>query len=335
MATQIAVITGAGSGIGRAAARALGCAGFDVALLGRNEERLHATAHNLARHAVRTFVLSVDVTDAQAMQDAAHRVENELGPISVWVNCAGARVVGQVAALNAQDIARATQVTYLGSVNGTLAALNVMRRRAQGAIINLDLAPTLRDLPLQAAENGSRAALRGFCNSLRTELRHDADRIRIVMVELPAINTPHYSWTRNLTGKRLKPFGPVYEPEVAAEAICRAAFTTSRSISIGWANSFAALWRFAGPGCREARLASHGYKAQMSHDWATGPQPDALYTSAPGAYGSEGAFEARARRLNSPLTVFVSSGLRASIFGALGAMVLSAALNHIRRCRKP
>lgn len=334
MATQIAVITGAGSGIGRAAARALGRAGFDVALLGRDEERLHATAHNLTQHAIRTFVLSVDVTDAQAMQDAAQQIEDTLGPISVWANCAGATVVGQVAALNAQDIARATQVTYLGSVNGTLAALNVMRRRGQGAIINLDLAPTLRDLPLQAAENGSRSALRGFCNSLRTELRHDADHIRIVMVDLPAINTPHYSWTRNLTGKRLKPFGPVYEPEVAAEAICRAAFTTSRSISIGWANSFAALWRFAGPGCREARLASHGYKAQMSHDWAEGPQPDALYTAVPGAYGSEGPFEAKARRLNSPLTVFVSSGLRASLFGVLAAMGVSAALNHIRRCRR-
>ena len=334
MATQIAVITGAGSGIGRASARALGRAGFDVALLGRDEERLNATAHNLAQHAIRTFVLSVDVTDAQAMQDAAQQIENTLGPISVWANCAGATVVGQVAALNAQDIARATQVTYLGSVNGTLAALNVMRRRGQGAIINLDLAPTLRDLPLQAAENGSRAALRGFCNSLRTELRHDADHIRIVMVDLPAINTPHYSWTRNLTGKRLKPFGPVYEPEVAAEAICRAAFTTSRSISIGWANSFAALWRLAGPGCREARLASPGYQAQLSHDWAEGPQPDALYTSVPGAYGAEGPFEAKARRLNSPLTVFVSSGLRASLFGALAAMGVSAALNHIRRCRR-
>ncbi|MFT8541301.1 SDR family oxidoreductase [Acetobacter sp.] len=335
MATQIAVITGAGSGIGRAAARALGRAGFDVALLGRDRERLDATARNLAQHSVRSLVISVDVADAQAVQDAANRVESELGPISVWANCAGATVVGQVAALNAQDIARATQVTYLGSVNGTLAALSVMRRRGQGAIINLDLAPTLRDLPLQAAENGSRAALRGFCSSLRTELRHDADHIRIVMVDLPAINTPHYGWTRNLTGKRLKPFGPVYEPEVAAEAICRAAFTTSRSISIGWANSFAALWRLAGRSCREARLASPGDKAQKSHDWAEGIQPAALYHPVPGAYGAEGPFEAKARRLNSPFTVFVSSSLRASLFGALAAMGLSAAYNHIRRCRKP
>ncbi|MDE7548697.1 SDR family oxidoreductase [Acetobacter fabarum] len=335
MATQIAVITGAGSGIGRAAARALGRAGFDVALLGRDRERLQATAQNLAQHSVRTLVLSVDVADAQAVQDAANRIESELGPVSVWANCAGATVVGQVATLPAQDIARATQVTYLGSVNGTLAALNVMRRRGHGAIINLDLAPTLRDLPLQAAENGSRAALRGFCNSLRTELRHDADHIRIVMVDLPAINTPHYGWTRNLTGKRLKPFGPVYEPEVAAEAICRAAFTTSRSISIGWANSFATLWRLAGRSCREARLASHGYKAQMSHDWVEGIQPDDLYNPVPGAYGAEGPFEAKARRLNSPFTIFVSSGLRASLFGALVAMGLSAALNHIRQCRKP
>nr|WP_243444404.1 SDR family oxidoreductase [Acetobacter persici] len=280
-ATQIAVITGAGAGIGRAAARALGRAGFDIALLGRNEDRLKDAAQELAAHSIRTLVIPVDVSQADAVEQAAIQIEAELGPITVWANCAGATVVGQVAVLSAKDIQRATEVTYLGSVNGTLAALKHMRRRGHGAIINLDLAPSLRGLPLQAAENGARAALRGFCESLRPELLHDADRIRVVMVDLPAINTPRYGWTRNLTGKRLKPVGPVYEPEVAAEAICRAAFTTSRSISIGPSTTLSAIWRLLGPGCREARLAEHAIRPSLKKPLPTKPQRMTCFTPRP------------------------------------------------------
>ncbi|MCG4257430.1 SDR family oxidoreductase [Acetobacter senegalensis] len=334
MPSQIAVVTGAGAGIGRAAARALGRAGFDVALLGRNEDRLKDTARDLAAHSIRTLVIPVDVADADAVAKAADRVENELGPITAWANCAGATVVGQVATLSPQDIRRATEVTYLGSVNGTLAALERMRRRGHGAIINLDLAPALRGLPLQAVENGSRAALRGFCESLRPELLHDADRIRIVMVDLPSINTPHYGWTRNTTGKRLKPVGPVYEPEVAAEAICRAAFTTSRSISIGPSTTFAAIWSLLGPGCREKRMADYGYKAQLEKTCADTDAKDDLFESVPGAFSAHGAFDAKSRRLDSPLSFFVTSSARAGIAGALLAAGLTGLISHIRSGRK-
>ena len=334
MPSQIAVITGAGAGIGRAAARTLGRAGFDIALLGRNKDRLNETAQDLKNHGVRTLVITVDVADAQAVAKAAHHIENDLGPIKVWANCAGATVVGQVATLSAQDIRRATEVTYLGSVNGTLAALEHMRRRGHGAIINLDLAPSLRGLPLQAAENGARAALRGFCESLRPELLHDADDIRVVMVDLPSINTPRYGWTRNTTGKRLKPVGPVYEPEVAAEAICRAAFTTSRSISVGPSTTFAALWSLLGPGCREKRLAEHGYKAQLEKTCADTTAPDDLYKTAPGAFGAHGAFDSKARRLDSPFSSFVTSGVRAGLAGAALAAGLTGLLYHIRNGRR-
>ncbi|WP_278368762.1 SDR family oxidoreductase [Acetobacter orientalis] len=334
MSSQIAVITGAGAGIGRAAARTLGRAGFDIALLGRNEERLQDAAQDLKTHGIRTLVVPVDVADADAVAKAAHRVESELGPIKVWANCAGATVIGQVATLSAQDIRRATEVTYLGSVNGTLAALEHMRRRGHGAIINLDLAPSLRGLPLQAVENGARAALRGFCESLRPELLHDADNIRVVMVDLPAINTPRYSWTRNTTGKRLKPVGPVYEPEVAAEAICRAVFTTSRSISIGPSTTFAALWSLLGPGCREKRLAEHGYKAQLEKTCADTDAKDDLFESVPGAFSAHGAFDAKSRRLDSPLSFFVTSSARAGIAGALLAAGLTGLISHIRSGRK-
>lgn len=334
MPTQIAVITGAGAGIGRAAARALGRAGFDIALLGRNEDRLKETATDLKAHAIRTLILPVDVADAEAVSKAAHQVEAELGPISVWANCAGATVVGQVATLSAQDIRRATEVTYLGSVNGTLAALEHMRRRGRGTIINLDLAPALRGLPLQAVENGARAALRGFCESLRPELLHDADAIRVVMVDLPSINTPRYGWTKNTTGKRLKPVGPVYEPEVAAEAICRAAFTTSRTISVGPSAPFSALQKLLGTGYREKRLADHGYKAQLEKTCAEPNTPDDLYATAPGAFGAHGAFDAKSRRLDSPLSFFTTSSLLAGLRGAALAAGVTALITHLRNNRR-
>ncbi|MFT8891875.1 MAG: SDR family oxidoreductase [Acetobacter papayae] len=331
MPSQIAVVTGAGSGIGRATAQALGRAGFDIALLGRCPERLADAAQELARHSVRTLILEADVTDALGLSAAAARVEAELGPISVWVNCAGATVVGQVAALDAQDIHRATEVTYLGSVNGTLTALDVMRRRGEGTIVNLDLAEALRGLPLQAAESGARGALRGFCESLRSELLHDADTIHIAMVSLPSINTPRYAHTRNMTGKPLEPYGPVYEPEVAAEAICRAVFGRHRSISIGLGETLHALWRHVTPLWRESWLAKHAYKSQMGHDWLDTPQPDNLYAPAPGALAAHGPFETRSRRLESPLSLFVPSGLRAGLLGTLACALLLGLVRHHRR----
>lgn len=334
MPSQIAVITGAGSGIGRAAALALGRAGFDIALLGRDTERLQETARALDRHCVRSLTLSLDVADAQAVVAAAQTIEDKLGPIAVWANCAGATIVGQVAALPAADIQRAMDVTYMGSVHGTLAALEVMRRRGVGTIVNLDLAPALRGLPLQAVENGARAGLRGFCESLRPELLHDADNIHVVMVNLPAINTPRYGWTRTLTGKPLHPYGPVYTPEVAAEAICRAAFSTSRSISIGPGNTLATLWRTLLPRWRDNHLATHGYKAQMGHDWEEAPRPDDLHEPVAGGFAANGVYDAKARRLDSPLSIFVSSDLRAGLFGAVASLVLVALCGHIRRCRK-
>ena len=310
VSTSVAVITGAGSGIGRATAVALGRAGFDIALLGRDADRLQETAHVLDRHHVRSLMIPLDVTHAQAVSHAAATVEEKLGSIAVWVNGAGASVFGQVADLPVADIQRATYVTYMGSIHGTLAALEVMRRRGVGTIINLDLAPHLRDLPLQAVENGARAGLRAFCESLRVELWHDADNIRVVMVNLPATNTPRYGWTRNLTGKMMQPYGAVYAPEVAAKAICRAVFSRSDSISIGfWALVPDFLSRFLPYSWRSYR-AMHGYKDQMGHDWVETSLPDTLYSPVKGCFTANGAYDEKACRLESPLSFFVSSTLQ-------------------------
>ena len=328
MPSQIAVITGAGTGIGRAAARALGRAGFDIALIGRNEERLAEAVQDLHEHAIKTMTFALDVTSSEALRQAAEQIENELGPIAVWVNCAGSTVIGQVTSLCAQDIQRATDVTYMGSVNGTLAALEHMRRRSQGVIINLDLAPSLRDMPLQAAENGARAALRAFCNSLRAELLHDADAIRVVTVDLPAINTPRYRWTRNTTGQTLRPAGPVYEPEVAAEAICRAAFTTSDTISVGPEAILSFLHKITGTGYSIKKRAQKGYKAQLSKDYAPDHEADNLYTSPAGIMGAHGDFDSKTRRADSPLSFYIPSSLPAGLKGALLAIGLTSLITH-------
>lgn len=290
MPNQIAVVTGAGAGIGRATVRMLASYGFDIALMGRNEQRLQDAAVELEANAIRTLVLPVDVSDAQAVSDAAERVERELGAITVWINAAGVTAIGPVLSLDAETLRRVTDVTYLGSVFGTQAALACMRRRGSGTIVNLGLAHPLRGLPLQAAINGAHAAISAFCDSVRPEIHALSDRIDLTVVHLPSINTPRLGWSRNRSGHALKPSGRIYEPEVAAHAICQAVLGHHRDIWVGASSILPSLINGVAPSLRDRYLARKGITAQYASGKAD-TETDTLVESQPGAYAAHGPYE--------------------------------------------
>ena len=221
--SKIVVITGAGAGVGRAVVTEFARNGWDVALLSRDPARLEDAAREVRHRGNRALPIPTDVADAEAVEAAATRVEAELGPIDVWVNVAMATVFSPVAKLTAEEVARGTAVTYLGQVHGMMAALKRMTPRNRGAIVNVGSALAYRSVPLQSVYCGAKFAIRGFTDSLRSEILHDKLNISLSMVDLPAVNTPQFDWALNKTGHRARPVPPVFQPEVPARAIYFAA----------------------------------------------------------------------------------------------------------------
>ena len=231
---RVVVVTGGTAGVGRATAVRFAKEGASVALLARGEERLEAAKRELEAHGVRAVAHAVDVADAGAVEAAADRVERELGPIDVWVNNAMATVFAEVWETEPEEFRRATEVTYLGSVWGTMAALRRMRPRDRGVIVQVGSALAYRGIPLQAAYCGGKHALQGFLESLRTELMHDGSHVQLTMVQLPALNTPQFTWSRAKMPHEPQPVPPIFQPEVAADAIVFAANHPRREMMVGW-----------------------------------------------------------------------------------------------------
>ena len=292
---KVVVVTGAGAGVGRATAEEFARQGYDVALLSRDSDRLHRAADELSRHGIRALPISTDVADADAVEAAATKVETELGPIDVWVNVAMATVFAPVSKLTAQEVERGTRVTYLGQVHGMMAALSRMRVRNHGTIVNVGSALAYRSVPLQSIYCGAKAAIRGFTDSLRSEIIHDGLNIHISMVDLPAVNTPQFNWALNKMGRRAKPVAPIYQPEVPARAIFFAATHRRRDVWVGYPTVQAILANRIAPGLIDKYLASSGYSGQLAHE-ATGPDaPANLFEPVPGPYGAHGRFDEQAR----------------------------------------
>jgi short-subunit dehydrogenase len=207
---QTVVVTGASAGVGRATAHAFAASGAQVALIARGTEGLQGAAAEVERAGGKPLAIPLDIADPDAVEAAAERVENQLGPIDIWVNCAMATIFAPFHRILAEEYRRATEVTYLGFVYGTMAALKRMRSRNRGTIVQVGSALAYRAIPLQSAYCGAKFAIRGFTDSLRTELMHDGVDVHLVMVQMPALNTPQFNWARNKMSRRPQPVAPIF-----------------------------------------------------------------------------------------------------------------------------
>src|SRR5919199_6747473 len=301
MDRQVVVVTGASAGVGRAVVRAFARAGADVALLARGVDGLEAARREVEAEGRRALVLPTDVADAAQVEVAADRTERELGPINVWVNNAMVSVFSPVKDLQPDEIRRVTDVTYHGVVYGTLAALKRMLPRDRGAIVQVGSALAYRGIPLQAAYCGAKHAIQGFTESLRCELLHDGSNVHVTMVQLPAMNTPQFDWVKSRLPRTPQPVPPIYEPEVAADAIVWASSQRRREMSVGMP-TFAAIWmnKVASP-LLDRYLARTAFDSQQTDEPADPNRPDNLWKPLPGDHGAHGRFASRSANF-SPQT---------------------------------
>lgn len=292
---QTAVICGGTAGVGRATAHALARAGFRVAVIARGEQGLSDTRDELEAAGAKVLAIAADVADADAVDRAAERIEAELGPIEIWVNAAMATVFGPVNKISAAEFKRVTDVTYLGFVHGTLAALRYMEARNRGTIVQVGSALSYRAIPLQSAYCAAKFAIRGFTDSLRCELIHTNSRVRLTMVQLPAHNTPQFDWSRNKMQKRPQPVPPIHTPEVAARAIVRAATDAPRELWLGRASFQAIIGNMFMPGLLDRMMAKQAWSGQMTDEPASDEQPDNLFQPVDGLHRIEGRFGNQAK----------------------------------------
>lgn len=297
--SRVIVITGASSGVGRAVARRFGRMGERIALIARGIEGLEAAAEEVRAAGGDALVLPLDVADSTAVERAADEVVARWGRIDVWINNAMVSVFSPVSAMQAAEYRRVTEVSYLGYVHGTLAALRRMRPREEGVILQVGSALAYRSIPLQSAYCASKAAIRAFTDSLRSELIHERSRVRLTMVQLPAINTPQFEVVRNRLEGHPQPVLPAYQPELIARAIAFAAEHPSRELWVGWSTVKAIVGQRVIPRLLDRYLARRAWEGQLTRELPPGHprqhREDNLDRPLPGDRGAHGPFDARAR----------------------------------------
>jgi short-subunit dehydrogenase len=293
----VVVVTGASGGVGRAAVREFAMHGAKIALLARGVDRLNAARKEVEEAGGKALVLPTDVAHFEQVEAAAQRTEEEFGPIDIWVNDAMTTIFSPFVEITPDEYKRATDVTYLGSVYGTMAALKRMKPRNRGVIIQVGSALAYRSIPLQAPYCGAKHAIVGFTDSIRSELIHDKSKVHVTVVHLPGLNTPQFSWGRTRLPNHPQPVPPIFQPEVAARAIVRAAGQRRREVWVGFSTYKAILGQRIAPWYADRYLASHAVEGQETPDPVAADRPDNLFDTLPGAeYAAHGVFDSTAKR---------------------------------------
>jgi NAD(P)-dependent dehydrogenase (short-subunit alcohol dehydrogenase family) len=291
----VVVVTGGSAGIGRATVQAFARRGARVAVLARGTDGVQAACREVEQLGGEALALPTDVADEAQVEAAAAAVEQRWGGIDVWVNNAMATIFSPADHIATEDFRRATEVTYLGAVWGTLAALRRMKPRDRGIIVQVGSALAYRSIPLQAPYCAAKAALRGFTDSLRSELIHDGSGVRLTMVHLSAFNTPQFEWGRTTMPNRPQPVPPIFQPELAAEAIVWAALHDRREWWVGWPAVKAILAQRVAPGLLDRLLAFQGYSGQQDEEPLPESRADNLHRPVPGDHGAHGRFDERSK----------------------------------------
>ncbi|HEX3788999.1 MAG TPA: SDR family oxidoreductase [Pseudonocardiaceae bacterium] len=326
--SRVVVVTGASGGIGRAIAEAFGRRGDTVALLARGEQGLAAAAEQVRAAGGKALVVPTDVADSDQVEVAAERVERELGPIDTWVNVAFTSVFAPFDQIRPEEYRRVTEVAYLGYVYGTMAALKRMKFRDRGTIVQVGSALAYRGIPLQSAYCGAKHAIQGFHEALRCELLHERSGVRVTMVQMPAVNTPQFSWVLSRLPKHAQPVPPIYQPEVAARAVLHAADRPNRrEYWVGGSTVGTLAANAVAPGLLDRYLAKTGFSSQQTDQPREPDQPVNLWQPADGRqgrdFGSHGAFDGRSTGHSTQLWASQHHGVLAAAGGVLLASALA------------
>lgn len=317
---KVAVITGASAGVGRATARLFAQKGYDLALLARGEAGLQAAAGEAEAAGVRALAIQADVADPAQVEAAAEQAEEQLGQIDVWVNNAFTAVFAPFWQVEPEEVRRVTEVCYLGAVYGTRSALRRMRPRNRGTIVQVGSALAYRGIPLQSAYCGAKHALQGFNESLRCELLHEKTKVKVTMVQLPALNTPQFSWVLSRLEREPQPVPPIYQPEVAARAIVYAAeHPGRREYWVGETTAATLVANAVVPGLLDRYLGATGFKSQQTRDLASSHRPANLWQPADedSDFGAHGNF---GRRSHGRSLQWVLTQNRPAVYSLLAAV---------------
>ena len=322
---EVVVVTGASAGVGRAVARRFAQEGARIGLIARGREGLEGARADVEKLGGQALICQADVADAEAVERAAERVEEEFGEIDIWINNATTSVFSPVKEMTAEEFRRVTEVTYLGTVHGTLSALRRMLPRDRGVIVQVGSALAYRGIPLQSAYCAAKHAIQGFHDSLRSELIHDESNVHVTMVQLPALNTPQFGWNKSRLPNHPQPVPPIYQPEVAAEAIHFAAHERRREMSVGWPAVKAIYGNKIAPGLGDHYLGSQGYESQQTDTPIDPNRPHNLWEPVAGDRGAHGIFDDRSHSFSPQAWANMHRGALA-LAGLTAGAVVSAAL---------